>query len=68
MKTIQLNIEDNIYKDVLKSGIDIQGELKEMLKKAIYKKEHNIAKDLVISLNEVAKGKTKPLKDLLNEI
>ena len=38
MKTIQLNVEDNVYQDILKSGIDIQSELKDMIKKAIYKK------------------------------
>jgi hypothetical protein len=63
MKTIQLSVEDNVYQDILKSGIDIQCELK-----AIYKKEHKIANELAISLNDVAKGKTKPLQDLLDEI
>ena len=33
MKTIQLNVEDNVYQDILKSGIDIQSELKDMIKK-----------------------------------
>lgn len=68
MKTIELNVEDSVYQDILKSGIDIQGELKELIKKAIYKKEHKIANELAISLNDVAKRKTKPLQDLLNEI
>ena len=68
MKTIQLNVEDNVYQDILKSGIDIQSELKDMIKKAIYKKEHKITNELAISLNDVVKGKTKPLQDLLDEI
>jgi len=68
MKTIKLNVEDNVYQDILKSGIDIQSELKDMIKKAIYKKEHKIANELAISLSDVAKGKTKPLQDLLDEI
>ena len=68
MKTIQLNVEDNVYQDILKSGIDIQSELKDMIKKAIYKKEHKIANELAISLNDVAKGKTKSFQDLLDEI
>ena len=68
MKTIQLNVEDNVYQDILNSGIDIQSELKDMIKKAIYKKEHKIANELAISLNDVAKGKTKSLQDLLVEI
>ena len=68
MKTIQLNVEDNVYQDILKSGIDIQSELKDMIKKAIYKKEHKIANELAISLNDVAKRKTKSLQDLLDEI
>jgi len=68
MKTIQLNVEDTVYQDILKSGIDIQSELKDMIKKTIYKKEHKIANELAISLSDVAKGKTKPLQDLLDEI
>ena len=68
MKTIQLNVEDNVYQNILKSGIDIQSELKDMIKKAIYKKEHKIVNELAISLNAVAKGKTKPIQDLLDEI
>ncbi len=39
-----------------------------MIKKAIYKKEHKIANELAISLNDVAKRKTKSLQDLLDEI
>lgn len=39
-----------------------------MIKKAIYKKEHKIANELAISLSDVAKGKTKPLQDLIDEV
>lgn len=38
MKTIKLNLEDNVYQDILKSGIDIQSELKDMIKKLSIKK------------------------------
>lgn len=68
MKTIELKLEDSVYQDILKSGINIQSELKELIKKAIYKKEHKIANELAISLSDVAKEKTKPLQDLLDEI
>ena len=40
MQTIQVQLEDAIYQDMLKNGIDIQGELKKMMKKAIYYKEY----------------------------
>ncbi len=46
MQTVQVQLEDNIYQDMLKSGIDIQGELKKMMKKAIYHKEHKIATEI----------------------
>ena len=68
MKTIQLNVEDNVYQDIFKNSINIQSELENIIKKAIYKKEHKIANELAISLNDVAKRKTKSLQDLLDEI
>ena len=43
MKTIQLNVEDNVYQDIFKNSINIQSELENIIKKAIYKKEHKIA-------------------------
>lgn len=68
MQTIQVQLEDSIYKDMLKNGIDIQGELKKMMKKAIYHKEYKIAKEINQGLNDVKNGKTRPIKDLFNEL
>jgi len=68
MQTVQIQLEDNIYQDMQKSGIDIQGELKKMLKKVIYHKEHKIANDIIQGLDEVKQGKTRPIEDLFNEL
>jgi hypothetical protein len=68
MHTIQLEIEDNIYNDMIKRGINLQDELKGIVKKAIYKKEHKIANDIKQGLEDVNKGKTRPIQDLLNEL
>jgi len=53
MQTIQLNVDDKFYNDIVKSGIDLQYELKTMIKKAIYKKEHKIADEIKQGLSEV---------------
>jgi len=68
MQTIQLKLEDNLYNDIVKSGIDIQNELKLFLKNTLYKQEENIAIDISKSLNDIKKGNTKDLEILLNEI
>jgi len=68
MQTIQVQLEDNIYQDMLKSGIDIQGELKKMMKKAIYHKEHKIAIEITQAINEVKNGKSRPIEELFSEL
>ena len=68
MHTIQLQVEDNIYDDIIKSGINIQEELKVALHKLIYKKEHNIANDINQSLQDIKDGISRPLSELLSEI
>jgi len=68
MQTIQIQLEDNIYQDMQKSGIDIQGELKKILEKVIYHKEHKIANDVIQGLEEVKQRKTRPIENLFNEL
>lgn len=68
MQTIKVELEDSVYQDMLKRGIDIQGELKKMMDKAIYHKEHKIANDIIIGLKEVKAGKTRPIKELFSEL
>lgn len=68
MQTVKIEVEDNIYQDMLNSGIDIQGELKKMMKKVIYHKEHKIATEIKQGLNDVKKGNTRPIKDLFSEV
>ncbi|MDC0932699.1 hypothetical protein OAR97_02520 [Arcobacteraceae bacterium] len=68
MQTVKLEVEDSIYNDMLKSGINIQEELNKVLKKTIYHKEHKIANDIIIGLEEIQQGKTRPIKDLFSEL
>lgn len=68
MQTVKIELEDNIYQDMLKNGIDVQVELKDMIKKLIYHKEHKIAKDIKDGIDEVKKGNSRAIEDLFNEI
>ncbi len=68
MHTIKLELDDTLYNDVLKKGIDIQGELKKALHKIIYTKEYKIANDINQSLQDIKKGKSRPLSELLSEV
>jgi rRNA-processing protein FCF1 len=68
MHTVQVQLEDNVYQDMVQRGIDIQGELKRILNKVIYHKEHKIANDINIGLKEIKEGKTRPIKDLFSEL
>jgi len=68
MKTIKIDLEDNIYNEILKKGIDIQMELKKYIDKILYYKEYQMAKELQNSINDVKNNKTKDLNELLNEI
>jgi len=40
MKTIQFQIEDSLYNEIVKKGINVQDELKIALIKILYKKEN----------------------------
>ena len=68
MHTIKLQVNDTIYNDIVKSGINIQEELKNALHKLIYKKEYQIANDINISMQDLKNGKSKPLAELLSEV
>jgi len=73
MQTVKLEVEDSIYNDMLKSGINIQEELNKVLKKTIYHKEHKIANDIIVGLEEVEQYKKGTLhlnnaSDLLSEL
>ncbi|MEA1955881.1 MAG: hypothetical protein U9N02_05250 [Campylobacterota bacterium] len=68
MHTVQVQLDDSIYDDMVKRGVDIQKEFKGMIKKVIYKKEYQIASDITKGLDDVKQSKTRPLEDLLNEI
>jgi len=68
MQTVKLEVEDSIYNDMLKSGINIQEEVNKVLKKTIYHKEHKIANDIVIGFEEIKQGKSRPIKDLFSEL
>lgn len=68
MHTVQVELEDNIYNDMVSRGVNLQDELKSMFKKAIYKKEYKIANDVKQGLEDVKNGKTRPVQELLNEL
>jgi hypothetical protein len=68
MHTVQVQLEDSVYNDMVARGVNLQDELKNMFKKAIYKKEHKIANDIKQGLEDVKNGKTRPVQDLLNEL
>jgi len=73
MHIIQLELEDNIYDDMIKRGVNLQDELKGIVKKAIYKKEYQIANNTIDGLKEVElykQGKTEltSAEDFLQEL
>jgi len=53
MQIVQVELEDNIYNDMVSRGVNLQDELKAMFNKAIYKKEHKTANDIIDGLKEV---------------
>lgn len=53
MHTVQVQLEDNIYNDMVSRGVNLQEELKSIFNKAIYKKEHQIANNTIKGLQEV---------------
>jgi len=73
MQTIKVELEDSMYQDMLKSGINVQAELNKLLKKTIYHKEHKIANDIIVGLEEVEQYKKGTINlnnasDLLSEL
>lgn len=53
MQTIQFQVEDILYNEMIKKGINIQDELKLAFNKILYKKEYQIANDIKKGLDEV---------------
>jgi hypothetical protein len=68
MHTIHLQVEDNIYNELIHRGVNIQDELKSALHKMLYKKEYKIADDINQAMNEVKQGKANPIQKLLSEL
>ncbi len=68
MHTIQLELDDTLYDDIVKKGIDIQAVMKDTLKKALYSKEHKIANDISMSIQDVKAGNSKPISELFSEL
>jgi len=57
MHTIHLQIEDNLYNEIVKKGINVQDELKLALNKILYKKEYQMADEIKQALDEVKQFK-----------
>jgi len=68
MQTIQFQVEDSLYNEIVKKGINVQDELKIALNKILYKKEYKIADEINQSINEVKQGKTNSIQKLLSEL
>ncbi len=68
MHTVQLELDDTLYNDIVKKGIDIQAVMKDTLKKVLYSKEYKIATDISQSMQDVKKGNTKPISELFSEL
>lgn len=68
MQTIQFQVEDSLYNEIIKKGINIQDEFKKTLHKMLYKKEHKIADDINQALDEVKQGKTNSIQKLFSEL
>ncbi len=68
MQTIHLQVEDSLYNEIVKKGINVQDEFKNALHKMLYKKEHKMADDINQALDEVKQGKTQPIQKLFSEL
>ena len=68
MQTIHFQVEDSLYNEMIKKGINIQDELKLAFNKILYKKEYKIADEINQSINEVNQGKTQPIQKLFSEL
>jgi len=68
MHTIQIQLDDKIYDNILKLNIDIKKEFNNFLERVLYLKEKKIADEINLSLKEIKEGKTKSLNELLDEI
>ena len=68
MQTIKLELDDTLYDDIVKKGIDVQAELKKALQKIIYAKEYKIANDINESLKDIKEDNSRPLSELLSEV
>ncbi|MEA2028878.1 MAG: hypothetical protein U9N49_07875 [Campylobacterota bacterium] len=68
MHTIELQLEDSFYNDMLKRGVNLEEELKKIIKRTVYKKEYQIAQDIKEGLEDIKAKKTRPIEELLNEL
>lgn len=68
MHTIQINIEDSLYEEFTKKGIDIKKEIEKNIHKFIYAKEYAIAQEIKEAIHEIKENKTIPINKLFDEI
>ncbi len=70
MQTIKIDvkIEDTLYNDIKKKGIDIKKEIEKNIRRIVYAKEYKIAEEIKDALSDLKKGKTIPLDEVLNDI
>ncbi len=68
MHTIELQLEDSFYNDMMKRGVNLEEELKRIIKRTVYKREYQIAQDIQEGIKDIKANKTRPIEKLFNEI
>jgi len=66
--TIELQLEDSFYNDMMKRGVNLEEELKRIIKRTVYKREYQIAQDIQEGIKDIKANKTRPIEKLFNEI
>ncbi len=68
MQTMTIEIEDTLYDDIKRKGIDIKKEIERNIKKIVYAKEYKMAEEIKGALRDLEAGKARPLNEFLDEI
>ena len=63
MQTVTIEIEDALYDDIKRKGIDIKKEIERNIKKIVYAKECEMAEEIKGALKDIKAGKTRPLNE-----
>jgi len=53
---------------MMKRGVNLEEELKRIIKRTVYKREYQIAQDIQEGIKDIKANKTRPIEKLFNEI